>query len=504
MKVKLIVTTDIHGYIYPTNYTTPNNVSNFGLARIASAIKELRKSGPCILIDNGDAFQSSPLMAYTLKYKNIENPISLSFNAMGYHLFNLGNHDFNYGQPVLFDFINQSQAHLLTSNIFYEGQPLGQSTIMEVAGKKLGFIGITTHYITHWEQPHHIVGFEFEDAYTHLKKEIAQLKDQVDLVIGVYHGGLERDPQTGEPTEFLTSENQGYDMAHLEGLDLLLTGHQHRSLVEKINGVLVTQSAFKGEEFIVVEIDLESKSIQAQQIQAKNYDPDPEILALFSELENETQGWLDLAVGSIKDHDLLIHDEFEARLHKHPLISFLNQVQLDYTQADVACVALFNGASGFNQSITMRDLVSTYVYPNTLVVKEMTGALLREMIDYSSLYFDVDENNQVKVTDRYAYPKPQHYNYDMFDGVSYTIKASNQAGERILDLRFKGKPIKDDDIFKVVMSNYRAMGGGDYTMVLDAPTLWMGQAEMTEILSEYFLRHSPVQVDHHDNIKVIV
>src|SRR5699024_4762670 len=58
-----------------------------------------------------------------------------------------------------------------------------------------------------------------------------------------YHGGFERDLDTGEPSEVLTGENQGYQLCmEVDGIDVLLTGHQHRQISGKeINGVTVVQ-----------------------------------------------------------------------------------------------------------------------------------------------------------------------------------------------------------------------------------------------------------------------
>ena len=503
MKLKLLVTTDIHGNIFPTNYTTKDNIENFGLARIVSAIKKMRKEHPnLILIDNGDAFQGSPLMTYALDH-NYKNPITEVFNMIGYDYFNLGNHDFNYGQKILWDYIQENNAKLLTQNIFYKDKPLGSMEILEIEDKKIAFIGVTTHYIPNWEKPSHIENFSFDDALTSLQNTVDHIKASVDFVIGIYHGGLEKDPKTHIPTEMLTGENQGFDMSQIEGLDILLTGHQHRTLNLNLFDTVITQTAHKAEAFALVTVDLETGDITSELISSKAYEPDQEVLNHFETLQNKTQDWLDQDVGSLKDHDLLVEDGFEARLHKHPLISFLNQVQLESTGADISCIALFNDAKGFNQNITNRDLVSTYVYPNTMVVKKMDGKTLKDMIDYASMYFDVDEKGNVKVRDHYAYPKPQHYNYDMFDGISYTIKASNERGSRILDLMYQGSPIEDDQIFKVVMNNYRAMGGGDYDMALNAKTLQTYQDEMIEVLSDYFKKHSPVSIKHEDNIHVI-
>lgn len=61
-------------------------------------------------------------------------------------------------------------------------------------------------------------------------------------------GGFERNLQTGVPTEVLTGENQGYAMCHeIEGIDILLTGHQHREIAHTvINGVTVLQTGCNG------------------------------------------------------------------------------------------------------------------------------------------------------------------------------------------------------------------------------------------------------------------
>lgn len=70
------------------------------------------------------------------------------------------------------------------------------------------------------------------------KKWVPLLKQEADIVVVCYHGGFERDLQTGKPTEALTGENEGYQiLTKIPGIDVLLTGHQHRQIAEVINGV---------------------------------------------------------------------------------------------------------------------------------------------------------------------------------------------------------------------------------------------------------------------------
>lgn len=500
--IKIIVTTDIHGNIFPTNYTAIDQIAPFGLSRIATAIKEYRKNDDIILIDNGDSYQGTPLLTYAQKFEpNRTNPMAEAFNLLNYDYLNYGNHDFNYGKESVLKFTQENKATLLTSNLTIDGKVPGQTQIIEHKGKKIALIGVLTQYIPNWEQPDHVKDMTFQNAYETLKSEVARVKDSVDIVAALYHGGLERDPQTAVPTERLTGENQGYEMTSIEGLDLLITGHQHRSLIEIINDVLVTQCTFKGQEF--VEITISDQDISAKIIDSSTFEPDNEFLSHFTDLNDKTQVWLDQTVGRLSEGNLIIEDEFDARLHKHPLVSLVNQIQIERSGAQLASTALFNGVTGFNQNITMRDLVNTYLYPNTAVVKKISGKGLLEMLEFSANYFAINEEGNISYSPEFDLPKPQHYNYDMVDGLDYTIKVSNPRGQRILNPTFQGKEVQDDDVFTLVVNNYRAMGGGNYGMVAEAETIQEIQEDMVDTIMNYFMENDPVQVRHTDNIHVI-
>ena len=504
MNLKLFVTTDIHGNVFPTNYSTRDNLEDYGLARISTAIKKMREHDEFLLLDNGDALQGTPFLTYAHQHKDeFENPMATAYNSLGYDYINLGNHDFNYGPKILEKYLEESNAVLLTSNLTIDGKAPGTTQIIEKDGKKVALIGLLTQYIPKWERPSHIEGMEFFSAYDHLKSEIERLKGTVDYTIAMYHGGLERDPDTSVPTERLTGENEGYQMTEIEGLDILITGHQHRSLVKRINGVLVTQSTFKGQEFVTIDLDLETGQSKAKIHDSSIYEVDEDFLGQFKELQEGTQTWLDQDIGALQDGPIIIDNELDARINKHPLVSLLNQIQLDRSGADISSVALFNGAQGFKEKISMRDLVSTYLYPNTLVVKKMTGQAIKEMIEFSALYFVV-EDGEIVPNPSYVSPKPQHYNYDMLDGISYTINVGEEKGNRVSDLEIGGKKMDLEKDYKIVVNNYRAMGGGNYHMVADSETIEDIQEEMVDIVMNFFIKNPIVKVDHKDNIKVII
>lgn len=507
MKIRIIATTDIHGSIFPTNYSHKDQTLDYSLAHIATAIESFRKDETVILVDNGDSFQGTPLLTFAHQNEHTyENPIASLFNKLEYDFINLGNHDFNYGQSILNKFVNEVNAPLLTSNVIQDGNKMGGTQILEIGGKKLAFIGVVTHYIPNWERPDHIKNITFNSAFETLKSEVNSVRESVDYVIAMYHGGLEKDPVTGVNTERQTGENQGYRMLHeIEGIDVLITGHQHRSIAQIINGVAVTQSTLKGAEFASVELDLETGIAIPHLHKTSNYAINRDILESLASIQEKTQAWLDLPLGSISETSpsLLVKDAFDARINKHPLVSFINQVQLARSGADIASFALFNDAIGFDKSISMRDLVCTYLYPNTLVVKTMTGKQIKEMIEFSAHYFRMSESGEIEVSPGFISPKPQHYNYDMLDGVDYTINIKKDRGSRLESISVKGKPLTDEDVYDVVMNNYRAAGGGNYTMVASAPTKLDIQEEMVDILMDYIQNNSPIEVTHKNNIKII-
>ena len=80
----------------------------------------------------------------------------------------------------------------------------------------------------------------------------------------------------------------------------------------------------------------------------------------------QTEKWLDQPMGRIEGN-LLFDDAFAVRVHKHPYIEFIQNVQMDATNAPISCTSLFHdGAGGFPNEVTMRHIVTNYIYPNTL------------------------------------------------------------------------------------------------------------------------------------------
>lgn len=493
--MKIFYTTDIHGYVYPYYYHD-NQEKEMGLAKIASYINQHRDQDT-IYIDNGDVLEGSQLLDYFYESNKKVHPMIQAMKLANVDYVNIGNHDFNYGMEVLTDYLSNFKC--ITCNILYHGEHLGRSYIHQSSdGKKVAIIGVCTHYIVNWEKPENLKGVEVIDAFKSLKVEVEKIKDQVDYVVAVYHGGFEKDLHNGTMIDQDTGENQGHKMLmEIDGIDVLLTGHQHRIISENINDTWVIQSGMAGECFACVDI---SDNIKASLLKA-DAKADEKIINSLQELENETQNWLDEAIAHL-DEDLLIQDGFQARLHKHKLVSLLNQVQLHYSGADFSAIALFNDAYGFSKDFNMRELTSTYVYPNVLHIMETDTIQLKLFLEKCAEYFCIVDD-QIQVNPSYYEVKKQHYNYDMVDGLSYTIKVSNPIGQRVISMKQNGEDLDPNKKYTIVMNNYRSSGGGDFTMVKQMKLVRSVEQSMVKLVYEYFKSNPHVVINHQDNIQVI-
>lgn len=502
-KFKILVTSDVHGIVYPTKYSDGKK-EDMGLAKISSLFKEYKDENT-ICIDNGDLTQGSPLSFYNNIFHTDEvSPITKVVNYMNYDYINLGNHDFNFGVEKLNRHLKNVGAKCLTANVKINGEPLSKDYHIHTFtnGIKIALFGIVTDYLVNWEQPENLIGVEIFDTFETAKKSIEEIRknENVDAVIGVYHGGFERDLVTGVETEKQTRENVGYQICKELDFDILITGHQHRSLKNTCCSKIITQTNQQGREVGIIEFDIETKTGNSD-VLVPVQKPDENILEMTREIENNLQLWLDKPLGILED-SLIIEDGFEARLNKHKLVSFINQVQLDKSKADFAAVALFNDAVGFNKNITMRDIVSTYVYSNTLTVLKIKGSVFKEFLEKSAEYFDI-ENNEIVVSKSYVYPKPQHYNYDMVDGLDYTIDVSKPIGSRIVEMKKNEKKLDLEKFYTLCVSNYRASGGGDFLMLNDCEIVKDIQEDMIDVLAEYISSRKNISVNHCDNINII-
>lgn len=213
--------------------------------------------------------------------------------------------------------------------------------------------------------------------------------------------------------------------------------------------------------------------------------------------------WLDQPIGQIKG-DMTVTNPMAIRLQDNALIEFINKVQMDAAGVNVSNTALFDNLSpGFPVNVTMRNVVANYIYPNTLVVLRVTGQIVKDALERSAGYFERHADGTVGVSKQFTTPKPQHYNYDMWEGIEYEIDIRNPVGERVVLLEYNGSKLLPEKELDVVMNNYRSGGGGDYMMYKGRPIVKDIPIDVSELIANYILEHKVIEATVNHNWKVI-
>ncbi|RED55143.1 bifunctional metallophosphatase/5'-nucleotidase [Cohnella lupini] len=517
--ITILETSDLHGHVLPIQYAD-NSDNEVGLAKIATLIHQERRACPnVLLVDNGDLIQGTPLAYHHARIDNSPlNPMVMCLNELEYDAAVLGNHEFNYGRAVLNKAIQESEFPWLSANVVrkstknpYYGKPYLVKELQD--GVRIGLLGLTTSYIPNWENPSNIVDFDFLDVMDSAQMGVRHLREVegVDAVVVAYHGGFERDLESGQPSEPLTGENLAYRLCHeVEGIDVLLTGHQHRIIAEEINGITVLQpghqGAFLGKATLRLAFEEGRWHVidkKAELISVKDVTPDSGIIDLVRNHETKTQKWLDTPIGQTIG-DMSISNPMEARTRDNAIIEFINKVQMFYGGVSLSNTALFDDqARGFKPNITVRDVVSNYIYPNTLKVIRVTGQDIKDALEQSAGYFAKYDGKDYKVSDEFSVPKPQHYNYDMWEGIDYQINISRPIGSRVTKLHYDGRPIDLQATFDVAMNNYRAGGGGNYSMFQGKQVVRELPTDISELLTTYILEKRTIEATVNANWEVV-
>lgn len=508
-------TSDTHGYLYPTSYADQAD-RPMGLMKLASAFPH---DGNTLIIDGGDTIQGSPMtnLYYRLSAEERSacmtgdaygaNPFAAMMNLAGFQFVTLGNHDFNNGVDALCDYLSNLDALCLCCNIRdREGRlPIAPYAVHQLEnGLRVGLVGACTHYVTRWENPKTVEKLVIEDPVPAAARALDAIRGQCDITVLIYHGGFECDLQTGKSLTDST-ENQACRICRELDFDLVLTGHQHIPVpgVRFANSYAV-QPGYRAPHVCAVTVTVGedgSKSFESALLPADG-EPLPQAAALLAPLEEKVQHWLDTPTGRL-DRPLTAEDHLDSAINGSALANFINTVQLYASGAQISACALPNEFKGLPAGVTVRDVVSTYIYSNTLLVLELTRETLRRYIERSAAYFDHDENGHLCISDEFLRPKVQHYNYDRFSGLDYVIDTRRPVGDRVTSMQIGGREIGEGETVTVCINSYRSCGTGGYEMLLGQKIVRDIQVDVADTMIEYITSHPDIQVDMHKYCTVI-
>jgi 2',3'-cyclic-nucleotide 2'-phosphodiesterase/3'-nucleotidase len=439
----------------------------------------------------------------------------LVMNALKYDAMAVGNHEFNFGLPVLEKARHEANFPWLSANTYDVGTNrthFKPYIIKEVNGVRVGVLGLTTPGIPNWENKPNYAGLEFRDPVTEATKWVRtlRLKEHVDLVVIAMHMGLEADLRTGEITPGqVPNENAAMAIAeHVPGVDVILMGHTHREVPSLfINGVLLTQADKWARRVGRVDVYLERDSKDRWRVAGKSANtipvndavkPDDEIVKLSVPYDRETQAWLGKVIGE-SPKQLTAAD---ARFRDTAILDLIQKVQLEAGKGDVSMAASFNPQAEIPKgAVTVRDIAGLYEYENTLVTLEVTGQQVKDALEHSAIYFRAYVPN--KAAADLVDEKIPGYNFDIAEGVTYELDISKPVGQRIVNLRFNGQPLAPAQKLRLVTNNYRVNGGGGFTMYKSAAVVFRSSDEIRDLIIDWVERNKRIPTEPDNNWRLL-
>ncbi|MFF5568637.1 bifunctional metallophosphatase/5'-nucleotidase [Streptomyces sp. NPDC012623] len=516
-------TTDLHGNVFNWDYFTDKEFddaahNDVGLAKISTLVDRIRKEKGrqnTLLIDAGDTIQGTQLSYYYAKIDPITakrgpvHPMAQAMNAIGYDAAALGNHEFNYGIPLLRKFEEQCRFPLLGANAL-DAKTLKPAFAPYVIKKvrtpfgrevKVAVLGLTNPGIAIWDKVNVQGKMTFPGLEEQAAKWVPKLRSMgADVVIVSAHSGSDGSSSYGDQLPHM--ENAASLVAErVPGIDAILVGHAHveipeRRVVNKKTGkdVVLSEPLKWGQRLTLFDFDLvwergrwSVEKVSSKVLNSNTVAEDKKITGLLSDEHRKVVAYVNQVIGT----STVAMTTVDAPWKDEPIIDLINHVQTETVKAALAggewaALPVLSQASCFSRTagipagdVTIKDAAGLYPFENTLEARLVTGAQIKEYLEYSAKYYVQTAAggavDTAKLTNADGTPD---YNYDVVSGLTYEIDIAKAVGSRIVDLRFEGKALDPAAKFVLAVNNYRASGGGNFPGIAAAQQLWANSDEI--------------------------
>ena len=422
-------TNDTYGRLltYPVK-----NLIMGGVLRRAYLIQQVRKeSQNTIVLDAGDAIGPYPLA----DFDSGETVIRM-MNMMGYTAMALGNHEFSYGLDVLRERSAQAQFPMLSANTYAKDTDklLTQAyVIREVAGIKVGLIGLTTPTTRYRASPELQKSLRLDDPIASAKSAVGELQAYgCDLIIALSHLGYQGDME-------LIAQVKEINL--IVGSEVELPTEKTISVMSPIDttaGTTMVYCPWFGGYLGRVDVRLEKshegfvvKNVEAGQYRLDSVTyPDEVILPVVADLKAE----LDNLVRSYQDSNAGILGQ----IAEGEAIDVLDLVPLVIRKITKAEIVMLNRGSirpeSFRGDIHRVQVIESIKYSNEMVILELSGSQLKDALTHS--------NKQVS------------------ESRKLVLLGLDAAGEKV-----NSRVINPNEYYSVVTNDFLASGGDGYEMI---------------------------------------
>lgn len=486
---ELFSTNDVHGTWFDSTYTSARvRPSLMAVNHYVDSVRAEKGAESVILIDAGDCLQGDNA-AYYFNYVDTVSPHLYARLAdyMRYDAVCVGNHDIETGHRVYDRVRRDMKTPWLAANAVREDNGkayFDEYVILKRKGVKIAVIGAENANIAAWLSPELWSGMSFEPIVSMMQGKVDEVvaKHHPDIVIVATHTA------TGKG-DGRVLEAEGLDLFRsLRGVDFLLCAHDHRPYVavneDSTFGFINSGSHCRnlGHGHITVEVkdgNVVSKKVSTELIPMKSAPVDEKMEAHFHDDYLAVKAFTLQKVGELRTD---LHTR-EGYVGMSDYLNLVHILGLSQESVDISFAAplTFDGTVKAGELI-YNDLFTIYPYENQMFVVKLFGREIKDYLEQSyALWVNTlsEEQLRAKVTVtspallkivRRADPRTSRegwsfvnrsYNFDSAAGLNYTVDVTKPVGNRItISSMADGSAFDCDREYNVVMTSYRACGGG--------------------------------------------
>lgn len=475
--VTLLFTNDVESAYDPIPAFWLDDVAMIGgIAEMTTLINSLRATEPNVfLFDSGDIFTGA-LAKLTEGKLAFELMITMGYDAMA-----IGNHEFEYGVEIFEWEKNRAPFPVLGANFFYAGtdHPYAQAhTIIERNGIRIGVIGIMGQDAATAIIPSYIAPLDVHDPVIAVRKSVAELRDQVDLIVLLTHQGKTAPMQTDAESDPRLQRDIDADIAlagAVEGIDILLAGHADAGTPEPVvhpeTGTLIMQTYGQATHlgYLQLTLDPQNGGITAYNgklipVESNKLTPDPIILKKLAQYRD---AHADIMVKVGATESAMVRRYIE----ESDIGNFFADVFRETSGADIGMVHGGSLRKDFPQGdIRIVDILDSYPFVDSVNVKKMSGDQIRRALEQSLTF----ERGMLQIS-----------------GLQMTYDLSQPKYSRIVTLERDGEAILDDDLLTVAAPGFLTEGGDHFDSFPESDVM-RSVGKVSDVILDYFRGHDVV------------
>lgn len=563
MHLRVIETTDLHLHLLPYDYYTDRPHEGGGLTKAARLIDKARdEADNALLFDNGDFLQGTPMGDYVAHERGLSetdlHPAIAAMNALNYDAITLGNHEFNYGLDFLMCALDQADFDVVSANLVRSkgGRPRNDQTLVkpyvlldrmvtDAGGKthpiRIGVIGFAPPQLVQWDS-HALDGRLFaRDIVQSARDWIPEMREAgADVIISLAHTGI------GPARHTEGMENAAIPLAHVPGIDAMLTGHSHlvfpspvfNSLPDidtsagTIAGVPSVMGGCWGAHIGLIDLMLIRDGGEwhvlgsRSETRAVSDDPAPDAP------EPESSGENRVTRAITRDHsETLTSIRRPVGYSNKPLHSYFAHLgvleslrvvadaQREYvaerlTDPELKALPLLsavspfksgglNGPAGYTDiaqgEMALRHIADLYAFPNTIAALTLTGAEVLDWLERSAAAFNQIRPGSTGTPLRnsevpgynFEVIAPLDVVYDLSQPARFAWDGSllNPKAQRVVSATHNGTPIDPKARYVVCTNTYRAGGAGQFAGARNSNLVLADEQVTRDIVRKFVLKN---------------